>query len=125
MCAHTRGGTSAAASNAVGAFALALEAPLASLSNMFCMRFLNACFVLLTWRDIQHLCIETAQMINPNDSDWERTASGRLYSYRYGYGVLDAYAFVTAAQKWEVVKPQTWVINRYHAIRRREDAKEI
>ena len=67
---------------------------------------------------------KTAQMINPNDSDWERTPSGRLYSYRYGYGVLDAYAFVTAAQKWEVVKPQTWVINRYHVIRRREDAKE-
>ena len=63
-------------------------------------------------------------MINPNDSDWERTASGRLYSYKYGYGVLDAYAFVTAAQKWELVKPQTWVIIRYHAIRRWEDAKD-
>ena len=46
MCAHTHGGTSAAA-NAVGVFALrlALEARLISLSNMFCMRFLKACFV--------------------------------------------------------------------------------
>ena len=50
-------------------------------------------------------------MINPNDFDWQRTASGRLCSYKYGYGVLDAYAFVSTAQKWELVKkPQAWVI---------------
>ena len=75
---------------AVGVFALALEARLVSLSNMLCMRFLKhvSCFRPdLTWRDIQHLCIETTRMINPNDPDWERTASGRLYSYEYGYGV--------------------------------------
>lgn len=49
-------------------------------------------------------------MINPNDPDWDRTSSGRLYSYKYGYGVLDAYAFVTAAQKWELVKPQARLV---------------
>ena len=47
-------------------------------------------------------------MINPDDPDWEKTASGRLYSYKYGYGVLDAYAYVKAAQTWELVKPQAW-----------------
>ena len=35
MCAHTHGGTSTSAPNAVGVFALALEARLVSLSNMF------------------------------------------------------------------------------------------
>jgi hypothetical protein len=35
MCAHTHGGTSAAAPNAVGVFALALEARLVSLSECF------------------------------------------------------------------------------------------
>ena len=35
MCAHTHGGTSAAAPNAVGVFALTLEVRLVSLSNMF------------------------------------------------------------------------------------------
>jgi kexin len=49
-------------------------------------------------------------MINPEDSDWERTASGRSFSYKYGYGVLDAFAFVTAAQKWKLVEPQAWLI---------------
>ena len=49
-------------------------------------------------------------MINPEDPDWERTASGRSFSYKYGYGVLDAFAFVTAAQKWKLVKPQAWLM---------------
>lgn len=62
----------------------------------------------LTWRDIQYLCIETAGMINNEDPDWERTASGRKYSYKYGYGVLDAYRYVKAAQSWKLVKPQAW-----------------
>jgi kexin len=62
----------------------------------------------LTWRDIQHLCVETARMINPEDPDWEATAQGRLYSYKYGFGVLDAYRYVKAAQDWKLVKPQAW-----------------
>lgn len=62
----------------------------------------------LTWRDVQHLCVQTANMINPDDPDWERTASGRLFSYKYGYGRLDGYAFVMAAQNWTLVKPQAW-----------------
>lgn len=47
-------------------------------------------------------------MINPEDPDWEKTASGRPFSYKYGYGQLNAYALVTAAQTWELVKPQAW-----------------
>ena len=49
-------------------------------------------------------------MINPEDPDWERTASGRSFSYKYGYGVLDAFAYVTAAQNWQLVKPQAWIM---------------
>lgn len=63
----------------------------------------------LSWRDIQHLCVNTAQMVNDDDPDWEITDSGRPYSYKYGYGKLDAYDFVTAAQTWRLVKSQAWV----------------
>lgn len=49
-------------------------------------------------------------MINPDDPDWERTASGRLFSYKFGYGALDAFAYVSAAQNWKLVKPQAWII---------------
>ncbi|KAG6916651.1 hypothetical protein DXG01_005937 [Tephrocybe rancida] len=90
-CTQSHGGTSAAAPNAVGVFALALEARPD-----------------LSWRDVQHLCVETARMINPEDPDWEATANGRLYSYKYGFGVLDAGRYVTAAQSWQLVKPQAW-----------------
>ncbi|KIJ69114.1 hypothetical protein HYDPIDRAFT_79892 [Hydnomerulius pinastri MD-312] len=90
-CSSGHGGTSAAAPNAAGVFTLALQVRPD-----------------LTWRDIQHLCVQTAQMINPEDPDWEKTASGKLFSYKYGYGQLNAYAFVTAAQNWELVKPQAW-----------------
>ncbi|KAF7327776.1 PHOMO B domain-containing protein [Mycena kentingensis (nom. inval.)] len=91
-CASTHGGTSAAAPNAVGVFALALELRPD-----------------LTWRDVQHLCVLTARQVNTDDPDWEATAlPNRKYSYKYGFGALDAYAYLKAAQNWQVVKPQVW-----------------
>lgn len=62
----------------------------------------------LGWRDIQHLCVRTAQLVNPEDPDWEDTAAGRPYSYKYGYGKIDAFDYVTAAQSWKTVKPQAF-----------------
>ncbi|KAI0373034.1 hypothetical protein BV20DRAFT_1034273 [Pilatotrama ljubarskyi] len=91
-CSHSHGGTSAAAPNAAGVFALALQARPD-----------------LSWRDVQHLCVRTALQVNPDDPDWELTAAGRWYSYKYGYGSLNGYEFVKAAQDWQPVKPQTWI----------------
>ncbi|KIY50809.1 hypothetical protein FISHEDRAFT_64425 [Fistulina hepatica ATCC 64428] len=92
-CSKTHGGTSAAAPNAVGVFALALEARPD-----------------LTWRDIQYLCVQTARRVNPTDPDWEETANGGFYSYKYGFGALDAEKFVTAALTWTLVPPQARMI---------------
>lgn len=47
--------------------------------------------------------------MNPDDSDWEMTAAGRPYSYKYGYGSLNGLEFVTTAQAWQSVKPQTYI----------------
>ncbi|TFK29176.1 hypothetical protein FA15DRAFT_700441 [Coprinopsis marcescibilis] len=91
-CAFSHGGTSAAAPNVAGVIALALEARPD-----------------LTWRDVQYLVVNTARRINPKDRDWERTHSGRYYSYKYGYGVMDAWQFVTAAKEWKLVKPQAYI----------------
>jgi len=52
----------------------------------------------LTWRDIQHLSVLTAEVVNAEDPDWDKTAAGRPFSYKYGYGRLNGYEFVTAAQ---------------------------
>ncbi|KAF8891200.1 peptidase S8/S53 domain-containing protein [Infundibulicybe gibba] len=90
-CTKYHGGTSAAAPNAVGVFALALQARPD-----------------LTWRDVQHLCVETARIVNDDDPDWETIATGKRYSYKYGFGALDAYRYVKAAQDWKLVKPQAW-----------------
>lgn len=64
-CAHTHGGTSAAAPLAVGVFALALQVRPD-----------------LTWRDLQHIAIESAVHINADDPDWELMATGRNHSYK-------------------------------------------
>ncbi|KAH9843157.1 peptidase S8/S53 domain-containing protein [Rhodofomes roseus] len=91
-CAHTHGGTSAAAPNVAGVFALLLQVRPD-----------------LTWRDVQHLCVKSALKINPDDPDWEKTASGNSFSYKYGYGVVDAYKLVEVARDWQLVKPQAFV----------------
>ncbi|KAJ3716633.1 peptidase S8/S53 domain-containing protein [Lentinula raphanica] len=106
-CTHSHGGTSAAAPNVVGVFALAVQARPE-----------------LGWRDIQHLCIRTAIPINydpsspppssPSDTDYELTAAGRPFSYAFGYGAIDAYTFVHAALKWDLVPRQTWI--RTHTV---------
>lgn len=90
-CTDGHGGTSAAAPLAVGVFALALQVRPD-----------------LTWRDIQHLLVYSAVHFNPEDPDWQMTANGRYFSYKYGYGRIDAGLFVEAARGWKLVKPQAW-----------------
>ncbi|KAJ3900984.1 peptidase S8/S53 domain-containing protein [Lentinula edodes] len=105
QCSRGHGGTSAAAPNVVGVIALALQARPE-----------------LSWRDIQHLCVRTAIPINydpsstlpssPSDTDYELTAAHRPFSYAFGYGAIDAYTFVHAALKWDLVPRQTWIRTR-------------
>ncbi|SDA08049.1 BZ3501_MvSof-1269-A2-R1_Chr8-1g09486 [Microbotryum saponariae] len=90
-CTDRHGGTSAAAPIAAGIFALALEVRPE-----------------LTWRDMQHLCVQTAVQINPQDPDWQMTATGRYFNHKYGFGKLDAYALVERAKTIPLAKPQAW-----------------
>ncbi|KAH6912118.1 kex protein [Coprinopsis sp. MPI-PUGE-AT-0042] len=85
-------GTSAAAPNVAGVIALTLEARPE-----------------LTWRDVQHLAVYTARRINEDDRDWQHnTNSGRWYSYKYGFGAMDASRYVAKAKEWTLVGPQAW-----------------
>ncbi|KAF7726576.1 pheromone processing endoprotease [Apophysomyces ossiformis] len=90
QCADLHGGTSAAAPNAAGIFALVLSVRPE-----------------LTWRDMQYLCVQTAVPVNLQDDDWAALPSGRMYNHKYGYGKLDAYAIVEAAKTFELVNNQT------------------
>ena len=51
----------------------------------------------------------TADEVNPDDPDWEMTANGRRFSYKYGWGALNGVAYVNAAMDWQSVKPQAWI----------------
>jgi kexin len=93
-CTDRHGGTSAAAPLAAGILALALGVRPD-----------------LTWRDLQHLCVQTAQIVDESDPDWDIVADGRKFNHKYGFGKLDAYRLVEEAKTFEHVKPQAW----YHS----------
>lgn len=90
QCSDRHGGTSAAAPLAAGVFALVLSVRPD-----------------LTWRDLQHLCVQSAIPISLNDDDWTILPSGRQFNHKYGYGILDAYRIVELAKGFRSVRAQT------------------
>ncbi|CAF0854439.1 unnamed protein product [Didymodactylos carnosus] len=95
QCTLKHSGTSAAAPEAAGVFALALEAN----PN-------------LTWRDMQHLTVLTAkrnQLYDPSKKHlWHINGAGLEFNHLFGYGVLDAGDMVRHAKQWKPLPP------RYH-----------
>ncbi|KAL5008533.1 hypothetical protein ScPMuIL_014114 [Solemya velum] len=87
-CTTTHSGTSAAAPEAAGVFALALEAN----PN-------------LTWRDVQHLTVLTSKRNRLFDPylrhHWQFNGAGLEFNHLFGYGVLDAGGMVDLARKWK------------------------
>eukprot|EP01117_Protostelium_nocturnum_P002760 TRINITY_DN1368_c0_g1_i2.p1 TRINITY_DN1368_c0_g1~~TRINITY_DN1368_c0_g1_i2.p1 ORF type:complete len:566 (+),score=148.33 TRINITY_DN1368_c0_g1_i2:138-1835(+) len=72
-CTSTFGGTSAAAPLAAGVMALVLQAN-----------------PKIGWRDMQNILLETAKKTDPQDSEWIVNGAGKMYSHKYGFGVIDA-----------------------------------
>ena len=89
LCTAKHTGTSASAPIAAAIVALTLEAN----PN-------------LTWRDMQHIIIQTSKRRKLNASDWKVNGVGREYSHRYGYGLMDAGAMVSLAKEWKTVPIQ-------------------
>ncbi|KAF9135173.1 pheromone processing endoprotease, partial [Mortierella sp. 14UC] len=89
-CFDQHGGTSAAAPIAAGMIALVLSIRPD-----------------LNWRDIQYLLMTTAIPVSLDDEDWTKTAVGRLFNHKFGYGSLDAYALVESAKTFQSLGPQT------------------
>lgn len=87
-CTLAHSGTSAAAPEAAAVFALALEA--------------NPD---LTWRDVQHLIVLTSKQNKLYDENykWQCNGVGLEFNHLFGFGVLDAGAMVTLAEKWTTV----------------------
>ena len=83
---HDFGGTSSATPLAAGVIALMLEAN----EN-------------LTWRDVQHILVNSARMNDASDTSWELNGAGHDVSHKYGFGVVDAGAAVSMAETWSLV----------------------
>jgi proprotein convertase subtilisin/kexin type 2 len=93
-CTTRHSGTSAAAPEAAGVFALALEAN-----------------PRLTWRDVQHLTVLTSKrnhLFDPTGShQWTINGAGLEFNHLFGYGVLDAGDIVDLARQWQTA-PDRW-----------------
>jgi proprotein convertase subtilisin/kexin type 2 len=117
QCTKSHSGTSAAAPEAAGVFALALEAN-----------------PQITWRDLQHLTVltssrnslydgrcrempdlglvdNTEHRVDSNNCshfEWQMNNVGLEYNHLFGFGVLDAAEMVLLARTWKTAPP------RYH-----------
>ena len=60
----------------------------------------------LTWRDVQHVLVETSRKNDASDSSWTTNGDGYLVSHKYGFGVVDASAAVNLAAQWSLVESE-------------------
>lgn len=60
----------------------------------------------LTWRDVQHIIVHTAQLTSPVDEGWMQNGAGFHFNHKFGFGRLDAGKMVEAAKRWVNVPPQ-------------------
>ena len=88
-CTVKHTGTSASAPMAAAIIALVLEAN-----------------PTLTWRDVQHIIVRTAQPKNLRATDWKPNGMNRMVSHSYGYGLMDTAAMVKTARDWTLVPRQ-------------------
>lgn len=83
------GGTSSASPLAAGVIGLILEAN----PN-------------LTWRDVQHILVQTARKNDPTQADWTLNGAGLHINHNYGFGAVDAGAACAAALNWQNAGPE-------------------
>jgi hypothetical protein len=55
----------------------------------------------LGWRDVQGILASTSQKTDPTDESWTTNAAGFSHSYKYGFGLVDAYAAVLIGKTWK------------------------
>ena len=60
----------------------------------------------LSWRDIQHIIVETAKPSNLLSTDWHANGVNRKVSHSFGYGMMDALAMIDLSKTWMNVPHQ-------------------
>jgi kexin len=54
----------------------------------------------LTWRDVQHIILNTATKNDPIDPEWETNNADYNINYKYGFGRINAFSAVELAKNW-------------------------
>jgi len=89
------GGTSASCPSVAGVVALMLEANPS-----------------LTYRDVHHILVRSAEKVDSGDSDWQTNSAGHSFNHKYGAGAVHADAAVTLAETWTSVAQQVSAATR-------------
>ena len=76
------------------------------MENFFCISLTkkNLCFIIfspkLTWRDIQHIVVHTANWLPlKRDPDWRMNGIGLHVNEKFGFGLLDSERIVHIADR--------------------------
>ncbi len=60
----------------------------------------------LTWRDVQHILVNTAKYVDTGHSSWVKNGAGHDVSEYYGFGAVDAGHAVSKSRYWDLVNPE-------------------
>lgn len=82
-CTSSFGGTSSSAPLVSGIIALMLQAN-----------------PTLSWRDVQHILVNSAVRNDPQDQDWSQNGAGKWINHKYGFGMVDAAQSVNLGSTW-------------------------
>ncbi len=82
-CTSSFGGTSSSAPLVSGIIALMLQANPS-----------------LSWRDVQHILVNSAIRNDPQDEDWNQNGAGKWINHKYGFGMVDAARASNLASTW-------------------------
>jgi Ca2+-binding RTX toxin-like protein len=64
----------------------------------------------LTYRDVEHILVNTSRQTDPTDSDWTLNGANHFVNHKYGFGAIDANAAVNMASTFTSVGPEVSVV---------------
>ncbi|MDP6639651.1 MAG: S8 family serine peptidase [Candidatus Poseidoniaceae archaeon] len=60
----------------------------------------------LTWRDVQHILVQSSRTNDANDNGWFNNGAGHDFNHKYGHGVIDSGHATSLSANWINVQPE-------------------
>ena len=61
----------------------------------------------LTWRDVQHIIVQTAKIPNDEEPGWFLNGAGFHVNDKFGFGAIDCGMMVEMAQDWVSIQDES------------------